>query len=184
MAIATLADLADMWLAVLKAVDRAGLLHDVLHVDLCNEFPSLGCAPFLRKNLTRDSAEGVRWMREPLERLRSAFPSLDYTFSFSSEYDAWRKQDVSTLDFIELHLWMTHFSDFYERLDYHYEAFDPVGYEKIQLAIAIIVTTGLCSTGAGSRNCANSARATRLPRAVGWPLAKQLLQPTIPRHVE
>lgn len=133
MAIASPADLADSWLAVLKTVEKAGLLQQVLYVDLCNEFPSLEFAPFLRKTLTRDSAEGVRWMQEPIERLRSAFPSLDYTFSFSSEYDTWRKQDVSGLDFLELHLWMTHFSDFYERLNYHYEAFDPAGYDKIQV---------------------------------------------------
>ena len=41
-------------------------------------------------------------------------------------------QDVSFLDFLELHLWMAqHASDFYEKVGYHYERFESKGYENV-----------------------------------------------------
>jgi hypothetical protein len=72
-------------------------------------------------------------MKEPIGILRKSYPKLDYTFSFTSEYKGFEKQDVSMLDFLELHLWMTHFSDFYEKVGYHYERFDQKGYDNLAL---------------------------------------------------
>lgn len=72
-------------------------------------------------------------MREAVSVPRHAYPDLTYTFSFTSEYDDWRQQDVSMLDLLELHMWMTHFSDFYAKVGYNYERFDPKGYDNLAL---------------------------------------------------
>ncbi len=127
------ADLAEVWKSTLDSIAADGLIANLLYVDLCNEFPLDIWAPFAPKGLTRRSPEGVRWMADSIAPLRKSYPALDYTFSFTSEYETWRQQDVSMLDFLELHLWMTHYSDFYEQVGYHFERFDTKGYENLQL---------------------------------------------------
>lgn len=125
------AGLGQVWKAALDTIRAAGLLDNILYVDLCNEFPLQVWAPFTPQNLLRASPEGVRWMAEPIARLASDYPDLACTFSFTTEYETWRKQDVSMLDFLELHLWMTQFSDFYGQVGYNYERFDPIGYQNL-----------------------------------------------------
>jgi len=125
------AGLVAVWKTTLDSIAADGLIDDLLYVDLCNEFPLDVWAPFAPKGLLRASADGVRWMREPIESLRRSYPQLDYTFSFTSEYETFKKQDVSMLDFLELHLWMTHFSDFYKRVGYNYERFEQKGYDNL-----------------------------------------------------
>ncbi len=71
-------------------------------------------------------------MHESIAHLKQAYPNIACTFSFTDEYETWRDQDVAMLDFLELHCWMTSFSDFYEQLDYHFEEFDPKDYNKLQ----------------------------------------------------
>ena len=122
-----------MWKSALDSIAAAGLIGNILYVDLCNEFPLDVWAPFAPKNLSRATAEGARWMREPIALLKQSYPQLDYTFSFTSEYESWKRQDVSMLDFFENHLWMTHFSEFYDKVGYHYERFDPIGYDNLAL---------------------------------------------------
>jgi hypothetical protein len=129
--IASPRDLGLVWKAALDSIRAAGLLGSILYVDLCNEFPLQVWAPFTPKGLLRASPEGVRWMAEPIALLRESYPELAYTFSFTTEYETWRKQDVSMLDFLELHLWMTHFSDFYQQVGYNYERFESKGYENL-----------------------------------------------------
>lgn len=134
MKIASPAHLAAIWKTTLDSIAAAGLLDHLLYVDLCNEWPLDVWAPFLPKGHRRGSPEGVRWMKEPIDLLRRSYPQLDYTFSFTSEYETYRQQDVSMLDFLELHLWMTHFSDFYQRVGYHYERYDQKGYDNVALS--------------------------------------------------
>jgi hypothetical protein len=126
-------DLALVWKSALDSIASGGLISNLLYVDLCNESPLDVWAPFTPKGLRRQSAEGVRWMVEPIALLRKSYPTLDYTFSFTSEYETWQQQDVSMLDLLELHLWMTHYSDFYEQVGYHFDRFDTKGYDNLQL---------------------------------------------------
>jgi len=121
------------WKSALDSIAADGLLKHILYVDLCNEFPLDVWAPFAPKGLRRASAEGVKWMAEPIALLKQQYPDLAYTFSFTSEYQTWEQQDVSMLDFLELHLWMTHFSDFYQKVGYNYERFDTKGYDNLAL---------------------------------------------------
>lgn len=121
------------WKTTLDSIAAGGLLKHIYFVDLCNEFPLDVWAPYVPKGLSRAAAEGVRWMAEPIALLKRHYPDLAYTFSFTSEYQTWEKQDVSMLDFLELHLWMTHYSDFYEKVGYRYERFDTKGYDNLAL---------------------------------------------------
>ncbi|HEX2863163.1 MAG TPA: cellulase-like family protein, partial [Deinococcales bacterium] len=70
---------------------------------------------------------------DSIDGLKARWPDLNYTFSFCSEYDTWPEQDVSMLDFLEPHVWMAQSSDFYQRVGYHYERFDPIGYTNLAL---------------------------------------------------
>lgn len=121
----------NIWKKTLDTISADGLTKHLLYVDLCNEFPLDVWAPFLPPGTKRASAEGTDWMRNAIAVVRNAYPDLDYTFSTTSEYDTWRAQDVSMLDFLELHIWMTQASDFYKRVGYNYERFSSIGYEHV-----------------------------------------------------
>jgi hypothetical protein len=127
--------LGQVWLKTLQTIDAAHLLDTILYVDLCNEFPLHVWAPFFSPSagdaddVRRDTPEGQRWMSESIALLRTAYPELDYCFSFTTEFDIY--QDVAVHDLLELHLWMPQWSDFYEQVDYHYERFSSVGYEHL-----------------------------------------------------
>ncbi|MEO6510947.1 MAG: cellulase-like family protein, partial [Nocardioides sp.] len=156
MAIRTPEDLGAAWVATLRHLDDAGLLDQVLYVDLCNEFPMAPSAPWLYGDhvlralvrrqppaadldalvgpqLSRTSSEAVGWMARSIALVRAAYPDLDYTFSFCDELVTWRDQDVSMLDVLEPHIWMSsnELSDFDERVGYGYQGFDPAGYDAL-----------------------------------------------------
>ena len=135
MRVRTAEDHARIWVATLDSIRDAGLLDAVTYVDLCNEFPIPPWAPFLQPRgepeFRRATPRGEAWMRDSIRLVRDAHPRLAYTYSFCSEYDTWREQDVSMLDFLELHLWMAQWSDFYKRVGYNYERFDPKGYDNL-----------------------------------------------------
>lgn len=129
--IASPAELGGIWVKTLDTIDP-GLRKSLLYVDLCNEWPLDVWAPFYPKNTPRKSPEGVRWMKEAIDVVRAKYPDLDYTFSFTTEYDDWREQNVSMLDFLEPHIWMAQWSEFYKEVGYNYERFDTKGYENLQ----------------------------------------------------
>lgn len=131
MRIHTPEDHGRIWKVTLDSIAQDGLLPHLLYVDLCNEWPLDVWAPFLPKGFKRDSAQNADWMRRAIQVVRSAYPDLDYTFSQTSEYDTWKQQDVSMLDFMELHIWMAQAPGYYDQVGYHYERFDPKGYENL-----------------------------------------------------
>ena len=120
-----------IWKKTLDTIAADGLLPHILYVDLCNEFPLDIWAPFLPKGTLRASPFGTAWMRDAVAVVRSAYPGLVYTFSMTTEYETWKEQDVSMLDFLELHIWMTQASDFYQQVGYNYERFSLAGYEHL-----------------------------------------------------
>jgi Sugar-binding cellulase-like len=132
MRIKTPQDLAEVWRKALESISRVHPLDQILYVDLSNEFCIPVWTPWIAPGTKRNSPEGTSWMRESIAHLKQAYPDVAYTFSFTDEYDTWRNQDVNMLDFLELHCWMTTFSDFYGQLDYHFEEFDPRDYNKLQ----------------------------------------------------
>ena len=132
MRIKTPQDLAEVWRKALDNVTRAHTLDRILYVDLSNEFCIPPWTPWIAAGTRRNSAEGARWMRESIAHLKQAYPNIACTFSFTDEYETWRDQDVAMLDFLELHCWMTQFSDFYKQVDFHFEEFDQKGYNNLQ----------------------------------------------------
>ncbi len=85
----------------------------VLYVDLCNEFPHPKWAPYLygsdKAEMEPLASERIKaWMTDSIAQLKAVYPSLDYTFSMSEQFDTWFDQDVSMLDFLEPHIWMAH----------------------------------------------------------------------------
>lgn len=131
MRIRTAEDHGTIWKKTLDTIAADGLLPHILYVDLCNEFPLDIWAPFLPKGTRRASPFGTAWMRDAVAVVRSAYPGLAYTFSMTTEYETWKEQDVSMLDFLELHIWMTQASDFYQQVGYNYERFSLAGYEHL-----------------------------------------------------
>jgi hypothetical protein len=135
MLIKTPHDLGHVWQHTLDSIAQAGLLETLLYVDLCNEFPSPLWAPFfspqasVEDRVVRDTPEGRRWMRESIAVVRAAYPELDYCFSFISEFA--KEQEVSYLDFLELHIFMPLWSDFDQQVGYQYERFESTGYEHL-----------------------------------------------------
>ena len=130
-------DHAAVWSATLRILEQAGLLDDnILYVDLCNEFPLREWAPFLPPGadggaFRRASPKGTAWMREAIAGVRERFPDPALCFSITSEYETLAAQDVSFMDLLEPHVWMTHFTDFYARVGYRYEKFQSSGYENL-----------------------------------------------------
>jgi hypothetical protein len=131
MNIRTAEDHGSIWKKTLDSIAADGLLKHLLYVDLCNEFPLDVWAPFLPKGTLRATAQGTSWMQNAIAVVRRAYPDLDYTFSMTSEYDTWKQQDVSMLDFLELHIWMAQASNFYQQVGYNYERFSLEGYEHL-----------------------------------------------------
>ena len=71
MRIHTPEDQAQVWLATLEPIKRAGLLDALLYVDLCNEFPNTKWAPYLYPSDTAEpepltSARIIGWMRDSI----------------------------------------------------------------------------------------------------------------------
>ena len=128
--IASPEELGRIWKMTLDSISTE-LRRHILYVDFCNEFPQHISTPFLPADFKRNSPEGERWMRDSIAVARRAYPQFSYTFSFDHEYETWRTQNVSFLDFLETHLWMTSLSDFYQQVGYKWERFDAAGYEKI-----------------------------------------------------
>lgn len=128
--------LASVWKQTLDIVGDAGLLDTIFYVDLCNEYCGVW-APFLHAaagyQVSRTSAEGTRWMKKSVAALRENYPDIDYTFSFSDEFETLDRQDISFLNLLEPHVWMATFSDFNDRIGYSYQRFDSSGYENLAL---------------------------------------------------
>jgi len=146
-----------MWVETLRQIESAGLLDEILFVDLCNEFPLRIWAPWLyadqlsrnafRSGLSisaplvevmpaeasRTEARLAEWMAASISVVRQAFPELDFTYSFVTELTTWRNQDVTALDVLEPHIWMANneYSDYYDRVGYHFERFDSSGYDNV-----------------------------------------------------
>jgi hypothetical protein len=127
----------EIWVAVLREVERAGLLDSLLYVDLCNEFPHKLWTPFLPEDVGHDvllpksNRAAYRWMDDALAVVREAYPNIDYTFSTLLS-PSWHDRDLSRFDLLEHHLWTTP-GEFYKTVGYNYERFDSSGYHNVAL---------------------------------------------------
>lgn len=127
---------ANIWRETLKILDKEGFLNNIFYVDLCNEWPLDLWAPFFRNGAGGGNdwttAESLAWMQESLDRLRQAYPQLDYCYSFTTSLHKWNEADVSFMDILEPHIWMATSTDYYQRIGYSFQRFDGSGYENMQ----------------------------------------------------
>lgn len=128
----------EQWSLVLDAIAAEGLADAILFVDLCNEWPNKRAAFFAPGDGQRvfESDSSCRWMRGAIETVKARHPQQSYCFSYSGgPPPSLEPADRLTgaFDLFEPHIWMVHAngSEFHERIDYRYERFDPVGYEKV-----------------------------------------------------
>ncbi len=127
--------LAKVWISVLDFLDKKSLLDIILYVDLTNEWTVDEWTPFRKGLGGRASLESTDWMQRSIKVLKEKYPHLKYTFSFTGEVTEQSRilGEINMLDFLEQHIWMVNYNneEFYDKIDYHYEAFDPAGYQKI-----------------------------------------------------
>ncbi len=129
--ISTPEDLAMSWKATLDSIPKE-LHKSILYVDLINELPIKVYTPFLPDDIDRSRANEPMqmWMRESIAKLREYYPEFDYTFS-SAILTNIENEDVSYMDFIEPHIWMSS-EEFYDSIGFTYEKFNPGSYEVTQ----------------------------------------------------
>ncbi len=127
--------LAKVWLSVLDLLNKNGLLDAVCYVDLTNEWTLDEWTPYKKGLGGWASEESIHWMRTSINLLKEKYPDLKYTFSFTGEVKEQTKHwgDITMLDCLDQHIWMVNYNneEFYNEIDYHYESFDPVGYQKV-----------------------------------------------------
>ena len=126
------------WCTTLATIAEAGLLGTIMYVDLCNEWTHPEWAPVFHnpepyRQGEWDSPPSLDWMSRAIGVVRKSFPDIPLTFSTNSRPTRFAEVDASFLDFVEHHLWIpsAYGSDFYQRVGYHFEAFDPKGYENL-----------------------------------------------------
>ena len=140
MTITTPEIMAERWINTLKTIDDAGLLDNILYVDLCNEWPGNIWAPFFNALYPKvfwgqwDAPESMEWIKKAIALVREAYPDLPLVFSTDSQ-DLWRfDNDLSYFDLVEHHIWMANQKqgEFLKAIDYKNGRFDPQAYKNVQ----------------------------------------------------
>ena len=70
-------------------------------------------------------------MEESIAILRTTYPQLEYCFSLTTHLDDFSPKHVEMMDLLELHIWMTGASDFYQRIGYDFPKFTTDGFENL-----------------------------------------------------
>ena len=140
MTITTPEIMAQRWINTLKTIEDAGLLDNILYVDLCNEWPGNIWAPFFNALYPKvywgqwNAPESMEWMKKAIALVREAYPDLPLVFSTDSQ-DLWRfDNDLSYFDLVEHHIWMANQKqgEFLKAIDYKNGRFDPQAYKNVQ----------------------------------------------------
>lgn len=110
--------MAANWLAVLDLVKKEGLLDTILYVDLCNEWPGDIWAPYFENEPKGCSwgywhtEKSMQFMKRSIELIREQYPDIPLCYSFDGlDFSCYSKMDLSFMDFVEHHIWMTKLND-------------------------------------------------------------------------
>lgn len=141
MRITTPGDLAAVWDITLSAIEDAGLADAIYFVDLVNEWPLPMWTPFLYGDdpdpvaLSRADEKARTWTKEAIGALRAAHPRYRYTLSCALETTGADGEELSELDLLEPHVWLTPqaTTSFYDAIGYdlHHSQFDPHAYTAL-----------------------------------------------------
>ena len=127
-----------IWVETLRQIEKAGLLENILFVDLCNEWPGDYWARFFVNEppeLTWKSwhtDKSMQWMRESISVVRKAYPQLDYCFSIDNTKHSLEK-DCSFMDLLEPHIWMafSNGQEYYNEVGYGFDLHDISEYDTL-----------------------------------------------------
>jgi hypothetical protein len=133
--------MADIWLATLDAIRRAGLLEAIVYMDFCNEWPGFLWAPYLKPELEWGNwkAEASRaFMARSLAKVRQEYPDLPLLYSFDNDrVEDYLDHDLSAFDLLEHHIWAVKENDaeFYQLTGNKKinGLFDPAAYRALSL---------------------------------------------------
>ena len=126
-------DLGMVWKKTLDSINEAGLLDNILYVDLSNEYCISVWTPYLPENSSRHTDPARQYMIDSINLLKQSYPDLPYCFSITSEYENWQTEDTSMQELLELHIWIANSSDFNDEVGYHFAAFGNADYKNLQL---------------------------------------------------
>lgn len=136
---------ARIWERTLALLEAENLLGALVYVDLCNEWRHpLWASFFVEQTSPADdwrSPKSMIWIRESIAALRTRFPDLAFTYSLCQHCEAAETWTLPMPDFdlLEIHQWMAGgATDFYERVGYHYERWEPKGYAALASRAALI----------------------------------------------
>jgi hypothetical protein len=132
--------MAEIWIKTLDSIAKDNLLDAIFFVDLCNEWPGDIWCPFF----TNDPPEftwtywhtdkSMRFMKESIEMVRSAYPDMPLCYSFTGgKPELYAEKDLSFFDLIEHHCWIAQLNDneYSKLVGYNYERFSPEGYKNL-----------------------------------------------------
>lgn len=130
--------MAAQWIRTLDIIHDAGLLDTILYTDLCNEWPGVDWAPFVKPPMTYgdwDKPESLAWMHKALALVRAKYPEMPLLFCLTGGPATYLKQNLSDFDLLDQHLWMAQQNqgEFYKLAGYGYERFDSKGYTNLSL---------------------------------------------------
>ena len=139
--------MADQWIQTIESIND-DLLDNVFYVDLCNEWPGDIWAPYFKNNppeLTWGgwyTTNSMSWMAKAVDKVKNAFPDLPVGISFEiKKLEEFQKQDVSFVDYLEPHIWMSQRNDneFYRKMDFQDDAFSYKGLKRWQVRVLICI---------------------------------------------
>ena len=140
MTIRTPEDMADCWITTLKTIEEAGLMDNILFVDLCNEWPGDTWAPYFHEQHPEiywgnwEAPASMKWMQEAISCIRESYPGLPLLFSLDSQdMDKLEAADMSFMNLFEHHIWMAqqNGNEFNNKVGYNFEKFSPAGYNNL-----------------------------------------------------
>jgi len=132
--------MADQWIKTLESIRKDDLLDNVFYVDLCNEWPGSLWAPFFKNNPPEFTwgawytSNSMDWMPKAVNKVKEAFPELPIGISFEiKKMDEVLKQDLSFVDYLEPHIWMSQRNDneFYRKMNFKDDTFSYIGFETM-----------------------------------------------------
>jgi hypothetical protein len=104
---------SEIWLKTLDSIKMAGLLDNIMYVDLCNEWPGDIWAPYFKNDPPHltwgywHTDKSMLWMKTAVDIVRKEYPELLLNFSFDNvDVEKYAEKDLSFFDFAEHHIWM------------------------------------------------------------------------------
>jgi hypothetical protein len=131
--------MAENWIKTLDLIAQAGYFDCILYTDLCNEWPGVDWAPFVKPRMSYgdwQKPESLDYMHRVISLVRERYPQMPLLFSCAEgSPENYLAHDLGDFDLLDPHIWMVQQNDgeFYKLTGYNYERFDGKGYTNLSL---------------------------------------------------